>query len=136
MAGYLFVCVCDVLDVALFRLSSFFLLRSVSLSAIFCNPLWTLEQELSEKIIPSTTHWILFFNFSFFFVPSLKRRLIPLFVPVFLLCHLLVSLFRCAYIRSFLCYKFFFAFPQIRHSGFGRFHQSSDALVGILWEYG
>ena len=71
-----------------------------------------------------------FFSTFLFFVPSLKRRLIPFFVPVFLLCHLLVSLFRCAYIRSFLCYKFFFAFPQIRHSGFGRFHQSSDALVG------
>ena len=39
VAGYLFVCVCDVLGVALFRLSSFFLLRSVSLSAFFffCN---------------------------------------------------------------------------------------------------
>ena len=52
-----------------------------------------------------------FFSTFLFFVPSLKRRLIPLFVPVFLLCHLLVSLFRCAYIRSFLCYKFFFCIP-------------------------
>ena len=52
-------------------------------------------------------------------------------MPVFLLCHLLVSLFRCAYISSFLCRKFFFfVFPQILHSGFGRLYQSSDALVG------
>ena len=85
-------------------------------------------------ITSSTTHWI-FFNFSFF-VPSLKRRLILLFVPVFLLCHLLVSMLRCVYISSFLCslvFCFFFVFPQIRHSGFGRLYQSSDALVvGIV----
>ena len=37
---------------------------------------------------------------------------------------------RCDYISSFLCRKFFFVFPQILHSGFGRLYQSSDALVG------
>ena len=47
-------------------------------------------------------HLDTFFNVSFF-VPSLKRRLILLFVPVFLLCHLLVSILRCDYIKSFLC---------------------------------
>ena len=52
----------------------------------------------------------IFFNFSFF-VPSLKRRLILLFVPVFLLYHLLVSMLRCDYISSFLCHKFFFCIP-------------------------
>ena len=71
-----------------------------------------------------------FFSTFLFFVPSLKRRLILLFVPVFLLCHLLVSMLRCDYISSFLCRKFFFVFPQILHSGFGRLYQSSDALVG------
>ena len=71
-----------------------------------------------------------FFSTFLFFVPSLKRRLILLFVPVFLLCHLLVSMLRCVYISSFLCRKFFFVFPQILHSGFGRLYQSSDALVG------
>ena len=95
------------------------------------NPLWTLVQGLSKMITSLTTHWI-FLNFSFF-VPSLKRRLILLFVPDFLLCHLLVSMLRCVYISSFLyslVLFFCFVFPQISHSGFGRLYQSSDALVG------
>ena len=71
----------------------------------------------------------IFLTFSFF-VPSLKRRLILLFVPVFLLCHLLVSMLCCDYFSSFLCPQVFFVFPQIRHSGFGRLYQLSDALVG------
>ena len=71
-----------------------------------------------------------FFLTFLFFVPSLKRRLIFLFVPVFLLCHLLVSMLRCDYLVRFFVVSFFFAFPQIRHSGFGRLYQSSDALVG------
>ena len=37
---------------------------------------------------------------------------------------------RCDYISSFLCSSVFFVFPRIRHSGFGRLYQSSDALVG------
>ena len=42
---------------------------------------------------------------------------------------------RCVYISSFLCRKFFFfVFPQILHSGFGRLYQSSDALVGGIVE--
>ena len=94
-----------------------------------CNPLWTLEQELSEKIIPSTTLWILFFNFSFF-CPQPKAEADSFICVSFLLCHLLVSMLRCDYISSFLCRKFFFVFPQILHSGFGRLYQSSDALVG------
>ena len=72
----------------------------------------------------------IFFLTFLFFVPSLKRRLILLFVSVFLLCHLLVSMLRCDYISSFSYHKFFFVFLQIRHSGFGRLYQSSDALVG------
>ena len=65
----------------------------------------------------------IFFNFSFF-VPSLKRRLILLFVPVFLLCHLLVSMLCCDYISSFLCAKVVFFVSS------HRLYQSSDALVG------
>ena len=67
-------------------------------------------------ITSSTTHWV-FFNFSFF-VPSLKRRLILLFVPVFLLCHLLVSMLRCVYISSFLCSLVFLFFCIATDSSF------------------
>ena len=44
--------------------------------------------------------------------------------------HLLVLMLGCDYVSSFLCSLVFFGFPQIRHSGFGRLYQSSDALVG------
>ena len=71
-----------------------------------------------------------FFNFSFFFVPSLKRRLILSFVSLF---SCITCLFKCSAVITlvrFFVHKFFFVFPQIRHSGFGRLYQSSDALVG------
>ena len=72
-----------------------------------------------------------FFNFSFF-CPQPKAEADSFICVSFLVVyHLFVLMLRCDYIRSFLSYKFvFFAFPQIRHSGFGRFYQSSDALVG------
>ena len=94
--------------------------------AILCG-LWT--RTVSKRLLLQPPFGF-FFNFSFFFVLSLKRRLILLFVSVFSLCHLLVSMLRCLYFSSFLCRKFFFVFPQILHSGFGRLYQSSDALVG------
>ena len=34
------------------------------------------------------------------------------------------------FVRFFVPKFVFFVFPQIRHSGFGRLYQSSDALVG------
>ena len=75
-------------------------------------------------------HWIFFLTF-LFFVPSLKRRLILLYVSVFSLC--IICLFQCSAVITlvrFLVISFFFVLPQIRHSGFGRLYQSSDALVG------
>ena len=94
-----------------------------------CNPLWTLEQELSEKITFSTTNWIFFLTF-LFFVPSLKRRLILLFVSVFSLY--IICLFQCSAVITLVRFLVISVFvsPQIRHSGFGRLYQSSDALVG------
>ena len=71
-----------------------------------------------------------FFSTFLFFVPSLKRRLILLFVPVF--CCV-ICLFQCSAVITlvrFFVVSFFFVFPQILHSGFGRLYQSSDALVG------
>ena len=72
-----------------------------------------------------------FFSTFLFFVLSLKRRLILLFVSVFSLY--IICLFQCSAVFTlvrFSVHQFFFAFPQIRHSGFGRLYQSSDALVG------
>ena len=73
-----------------------------------------------------------FFSTFLFFVLSLKRRLILLFVSVFSLY--IICLFQCSAVFTLVRFSvhqfFFFAFPRIRHSGFGRFHQSSDALVG------
>ena len=43
-----------------------------------------------------------FFNFSFSFVPSLKRRLILLFVSVFSLC--IICLFQCSAVITLVCF--------------------------------
>ena len=96
-----------------------------------CNPLWTLVKELSLKITSSTTHWILFFYFSFF-CPQPKAEADSFICASFLVVcfHLLVLMLPCDYISSFLCSSVFFVFPRICHSGFGRLYQSSDALVG------
>ena len=73
-----------------------------------------------------------FFNFSFF-CPQRKAEADSFICASFLVvCHLLVLMLRCDYICSFLCSAVFFAFPRIRHSGFGRLYQSSDALVGVI----
>ena len=90
---------------------NFFVPRSQPLTSDLeiCNHLWTLEQELYRKDYSFNHPFDIFFNFSFFFVPSLKRRLILLFVPVFLLC--IICLFQCSaviilvrfFVVSFFC---------------------------------
>ena len=94
--------------------------------AILCG-LW--NRNCIEKIT-STTLWIYFFNFSFF-CPQPKAEADFFICACFFCC--VICLFQCSAVITlvrFFVVSFFFVFPQIRHSGFGRLYQSSDALVG------
>ena len=79
-----------------------------------------------------------YFFSTFFFRPQSKAKADSFICASFLVgslacfnATLVITLVR------FFVHKFFFVFPQIFHSCFGRLYQSSDALVGgVLWEYG